>query len=122
MVLDAPLSFWGGFDPNTGEIIDQRHPQTGIRMTGRILVAPETRGSAGTPAGVAESIRRAVGPVGVVLAKPDVNLTVGAMVAARLYGIHIPVICLNPADYAMIGPGDTLSIDTDACVTIRAQP
>jgi len=29
LVLDEPLSFWGGLDPQTGRIIDERHPQQG---------------------------------------------------------------------------------------------
>ena len=28
--LDEPLSFWGGVDPETGEITDLRHPQSGM--------------------------------------------------------------------------------------------
>ena len=32
--LDEPLSFWGGLDPSTGEIIDQAHPQAGASMAG----------------------------------------------------------------------------------------
>ena len=32
--LDEPLSFWGGVDPETGEIIDLRHPQGGMSVKG----------------------------------------------------------------------------------------
>ena len=38
LVLDEPLSFWGGVDPGTGDIIDPRHPQRGANVAGRILV------------------------------------------------------------------------------------
>ena len=27
MALTAPISFWGGVNPKTGEIADVRHPQ-----------------------------------------------------------------------------------------------
>ena len=27
LVLDEPLSFWGGFDPADGTIVDRHHPQ-----------------------------------------------------------------------------------------------
>ena len=28
LLLDEPLSFWGGLDPAVGTIIDRRHPQS----------------------------------------------------------------------------------------------
>jgi hypothetical protein len=59
--LDEPLSFWGGFDPLTGVILDNNHPQKGQHLTGRALVMPATRGSGGTPGGVAEAIRNGCG-------------------------------------------------------------
>ena len=35
LVLDEPLSLWGGLDPRTGEIVDVRHPQRGANVTGQ---------------------------------------------------------------------------------------
>ena len=32
LVLDEPLSFWGGVDPETGDITDVRHPQRADTM------------------------------------------------------------------------------------------
>jgi predicted aconitase with swiveling domain len=34
LVLDEPLSLWGGVDPATGEIIDAHHPQRGVNVSG----------------------------------------------------------------------------------------
>ena len=31
LVTDAALSFWGGYDFHTGEIIDKHHPLAGVR-------------------------------------------------------------------------------------------
>ena len=111
LVLDDPLSFWGGFDPKNGEILDQRHPQTGQSIAGKVMVIPASRGSAGTPAGVAESIRRGTGPAAVILAEADVNITIGAMVADRLYGTATPVVVPTKEDYAGILSGDSVAID-----------
>ena len=33
LVLDEPLSFWGGLDPETGTLIDAHHPQAGVSLT-----------------------------------------------------------------------------------------
>ena len=35
--LEEDLSFWGAVDPLTGQIIDRRHPQFGINLSGRIF-------------------------------------------------------------------------------------
>ena len=43
--LDEPLSFWGGMETVGGRIIDQRHPQVGEIVAGRVLVMPFGRGS-----------------------------------------------------------------------------
>ena len=32
LVLDEPLSFWGGFESETGTIIDQAHPLSLIHI------------------------------------------------------------------------------------------
>ena len=92
LVLDDLLSFWGGFDPAEGRIIDVHHPQFGQQMAGRVLFIPASRGSAGTPGGIAETLRNGSGPVAFVLAQRDVNISVGVLVANRLYDLEIPVL------------------------------
>jgi hypothetical protein len=118
MVLDEALSFWGGFDARTGVIVDRHHPQRGSCVAGRFLVLPESRGSAGTPGGIAEAIRRGVGPVGIALGKADVNVAVGAMVAAALYGVAVPVLVIGDAQRARLRTGDLVEADRDGHMRI----
>jgi predicted aconitase with swiveling domain len=113
MVLDESLSFWGGFDARTGTIVDQHHPQRGSCVAGRFLILSESRGSAGTPAGIAEAIRAGVGPVGIALGKADVNVAVGAMVAAALYGVDVPVLVIGDEERARVHTGDRVESDLD---------
>ncbi len=122
MVLDEPLSFWGGFDARTGVIVDRHHPQRGSCVAGRFLILPESRGSAGTPGGIAEAIRRGVGPVGIVLGKADVNVAVGAMVAAALYGVAVPVLVIGDAQRARLRSGDLVEADRDGHLRITQAP
>jgi predicted aconitase with swiveling domain len=117
LVLDEPLSFWGGFDPVHGTIIDQHHPQCGACLAGRVLVMPGSRGSAGTPAGIAEAIRRGVGPVAILLGIADVNIAIGAMVAERLYERAIPVLAVAAEDYPRLRTGDEVAITLDGVVS-----
>jgi predicted aconitase with swiveling domain len=121
LVLDEPLSFWGGFDPVRGVIVDQHHPQRGECLAGKTLVMPESRGSAGTPAAIAEAIRRGVGPVAVLLGTKDVNITIGAMVADRLYGGTTPVLAVGAEDYRRLRTGDEIAIALDGTVTVTAE-
>ena len=100
LVLQAPLSFWGGVDVESGRIIDHSHPDRGLAITGRILVMPGGRGSSSASSVFAESIRRGTGPVGIILAVPDPILTVGALVARSLYGRRCPVVVCSVAQLA----------------------
>lgn len=111
MVLDDTLSFWGGFEPSNGEIIDVHHPQFGQLVGGSILFIPQSRGSAGTPGGIAETLRNGSGPLAFVLGEPDVNISVGTLVANRLYGLDIPVLEISLAAMAQIYSGDSVTID-----------
>ena len=43
--LAEPLSFWGGLDPKTGEIIDRFHPRWRDNIAGRVVLMPAGRGS-----------------------------------------------------------------------------
>lgn len=85
LVLDEPLSWWGGIDAETGLVIDRNHPQRGVSTKDRILVLPGGRGSSGGSAVLAESLRLGTGPAGMILRTVDPILVIGAMVAAELY-------------------------------------
>ena len=90
--LDMPLSFWGGVDPESGEIVDKRHPQHGERVAGKLLVMPRGRGSSSSSSVLTETLRVGCGPAGIVLDEPDSILVVGALVARALYGAICPVV------------------------------
>lgn len=110
MVLDAPLSFWGGFDPLTGEVIDRHHPQSGLRLGGAVLLMAESRGSATAPGALAESIRLGTAPAAIVMTAPDVNLAIGARVAAVLYGRSCPVLCVSQEEFETLGNARAITI------------
>jgi predicted aconitase with swiveling domain len=110
LVLGEPLSFWGGLDPVTGEIVEANHPQRGEIVTGRILVMPSGRGSSSSATVLAESIRLGTGPAGIVLAEPDEIIVIGALVAAELYGTTMPVTVASRDVFAGIGDDDPISL------------
>ncbi len=105
LVLDAPLSFWGGSDPATGRIVDERHPQCGTAMAGRVLVMHAGRGSSSSSSVLAEQIRLGVSPAAIVLSEADAIIALGAIVAAELYDRHVPVVMLTPEDLDTLPDG-----------------
>ena len=92
LVLAEPLSFWGGVDPATGDVIDGHHPQAGANVTGRVLVMPGGRGSSSSSSVLAEAIRAGTAPAAIVLLEADPILALGAIVARELYGRTIPIV------------------------------
>jgi predicted aconitase with swiveling domain len=108
--LDEPLSFWGGLDPATGQIVDRRHTDFGTSVTGKILAMPSGRGSSSSSSVLAEAIRADTGPIGIVMTVPDGIVALGAMVAAELYGLVVPVIVVPQDIFEVIPSGATAVI------------
>lgn len=113
LVLDEPLSFWGAFDPRTGIILDIHHPQQGRCLAGTILLMRESKGSGSAPGAIAEAIRLGTAPAAIVLVTPDVNLAIGAEVAATLYGRACAVLAVSAAEFAELGRQPRLGIAAD---------
>ena len=116
LVLAEGLSLWGGMDPSSGEVIDVHHPQLGASLTGRIVVMPSGRGSSSSASVLAETVRAKTAPAAMLLAEPDLILSIGATVAEELYGVAVPVIELPPDERAAIPDGALLRIGTDGSV------
>ena len=110
LVLDEPLSLWGGLDPATGEIVEANHPQRGSVVTGSILVMPSGRGSSSSASVLAEAIRVGTAPAGIVLGTPDDIIVIGALVAAELYGVSIPVVVAPATTLGTIRNGEKVSL------------
>jgi predicted aconitase/predicted aconitase with swiveling domain len=110
LVLDAPLSLWGGLEPETGDIIDQRHPQWKANVTGRVLVMPVGKGSSSASSILLEAVRLGTAPAAILLAEPDAILALGAAVARELYGVAPPVIVLDGESYDNIRDGEPLDV------------
>jgi predicted aconitase with swiveling domain len=119
IVLDEPLSFWGGIRPETGAVIDRRHPQAGASVAGRVLVMPFGRGSSSSSTVLAETIRLGTAPSAIVLLEPDPILALGAAVARELYGRSLPIVVVSQGDYERIRTRDTVTVDARRS---RAEP
>lgn len=92
--LAAPLSLWGGVD-HDGTVVDHHHPQHGSSLTGRVVAMRSGRGSSSSAAVLAELIRSGRAPAALLLAESDSIVVVGALVAAEMYDVSMPVVELT---------------------------
>jgi len=90
--LGAPLSFWGGVHPQTGVVIDPRHPNHNQGVFGRILAVPATVGSSSSSAIMLELLRNGVAPAALLLTSVDAILVLGVVVARELDYPTLPVL------------------------------
>ena len=113
LILDQPISFWGGVDHH-GVIIDVHHPQCGVSVAGKVLVMTSGRGSSSATAVLAELIRAKKAPAAMIFTECDIILVIGALVSAELYKIQMPMVELTEELYAKIPKTGSISVDADS--------
>jgi len=119
VVSKESISFWGGVNPSTGEVIDRRHDRSGAVITGKIFVFPTGKGSSTSSAVLMEGIRNGTAPAAIINYKVDPILALGAIIAEELYKKTMPVIILSLHDFSMIHEGDALTIQPDGMVLVN---
>jgi predicted aconitase with swiveling domain len=117
--LSEPLSLWGGLNPDTGEITDQHHPDSGKNVTGHILVMSMGRGSSSASSVLLEAVRQKTAPSSIILAEMDGILVLGAVVAREIYEIDLPVLVVNPDDYDLLQSGQHARILEDGRIILQ---
>jgi predicted aconitase with swiveling domain len=118
LVLDAPLSLWGGFDPRTGRIIDRAHPQHGTVATDRVLVMRSGRGSSSSSSVLAEAVRTGTAPRAIVLEVADPILLVGALVAEELYGMTPTLVLASRPFHRAVTTGGRVTITSGGRISL----
>ena len=119
LVSNEPLSFWGGYDWKTGEIIDRRHILSGAIARDRILAVPFTRGSSTTTAVLLEAIRAKTAPSALITTDTDFFLALASVVAEELYASPLPLVALPEADFAQLRTSDELEITANGIVIVH---
>lgn len=118
LVLPEAISLWGGLDPESGAIIDQRHPSWGENVQDRVLVLPVGRGSSSASSILLEAVRQGTAPAAIILAETDAILALGAAVAREMYAKAPPVVVLDPATYGQLQTGQWIAVREDGMVTV----
>jgi predicted aconitase with swiveling domain len=118
VVTDVPLSFWGGLDPDTAEVIDRRHPLLGVLIAGQVLVMPSGRGSCTASGVLLETIRNGVAPAAIILSRVDPIVGLGSILGQELYGVTVPVIVIPEGERRAIDSGQMVRIDENGTIAL----
>lgn len=117
LFADVGLSFWGGVDPFTGEVIDRHHPLSGECLAGRVLAIPSGRGSCTGSSVMMELISNGHAPAALVLAEADEILTLGVLVAQTLFERSLPVLCIGKEAFAALS-GQAFARVDGSCLSL----
>lgn len=99
LALGDGISFWGGIDPETGRIVDVHHPNHGDCVSSTILLMPTSRGSCSGSGVLLELALTGRAPAAIVFCEDEEILTLGALVADRIFGRAVPVLRLPRSGY-----------------------
>jgi uncharacterized protein len=107
LVSPTAFSFLGDVDIRSGDVVNTESPIRGQSVAGKVLVVPDTVGSAGSWRFLYQLFVHHTHPVAIVSQRlPDSSLVQGAILA------DIPVVCEPDVDMlVVIGNGDVVHVD-----------
>jgi predicted aconitase with swiveling domain len=109
LVTSQPISFYGGVDPNTGEVIEKGHELQGKSVKGKILVFPNGKGSTVGSYTLYRMKKNGVAPAGIINKECETIVAVGTIIS------EIP--CVDEIDISKVKTGSQVRI-ADGVVTI----
>ena len=105
LATSQPISFYGGVDPNTGEIIEKGHELQGKNVKAKILVFPNGKGSTVGSYTLYRMKKNGNAPIGIINRECETIVAVGAIIS------EIP--CVDKIDISKIKTGDIVRITDD---------
>ena len=103
LVSSSPLSFYGGVNPDTGEVVERGHELQGECVKGRVLVFPGGKGSTVGSYVMYRLAKNGVGPSAIVNSRCETIVAVGAIIS------EIP--CVDMVDIRKIKSGSKVRVD-----------
>ena len=110
LTTTQPISFYGGVDPETSEILEKGHELQGKRIKGKILVFPTGKGSTVGSYTLYRLKKGGIAPAGIINRECETVVAVGAIIS------EIP--CVDEVDISKIKTGDTIRLE-NGVVTIK---
>jgi len=111
LVTSQPISFYGGVDPNTGEVLEKGHELQGKSVKGKILVFPTGKGSTVGSYTLYRLKKNGMAPAGIINRECETVVAVGAIIS------EIP--CVDKIDISKINTGDKIRIKNEVVTLIQ---
>jgi predicted aconitase with swiveling domain len=105
LTTTMPISFYGGVDPNTGEVIEKGHELHGQSVKGRVLVFPNGKGSTVGSYTLYRMKKNGTAPAGMINRECETIVAVGAIIS------EIP--CVDHIDITQIKTGNKVRVEND---------
>ncbi|KAL4723092.1 hypothetical protein ACLX1H_009580 [Fusarium chlamydosporum] len=102
LASNLELSFWGGVDPQTSEVIDRHHPLSGKHLQNTVLAIPGGRGSCTGSGVMLELLLNGKAPEAIIFERREDILTLGVMIAEEVFHQSIPVLVLKKEDFRQL--------------------
>ncbi len=105
LATTQPISFYGGVDPNTGEVIEKGHELQGQIVKDRILVFPNGKGSTVGSYTLYRMKKNQTAPAGIINRECETVVAVGVIIS------EIP--CIDKIDIVKIRTGDKVRMENN---------
>ncbi len=105
LVTKDGISFYGGVDPDTGEVVEKGHELEGQSVAGKVLVFPEGKGSTVGSYVLYNLKRNGKAPLAIINKECETIVAVGCIIS------EIP--CVDKIDIEKIKTGDTVSVNAE---------
>jgi predicted aconitase with swiveling domain len=102
LTTTQPISFYGGVDPDTSEMIEKGHELQGKKVKGKVLVFPKGKGSTVGSYTLYRMKKNGTAPAGIINKECETVVAVGAIIS------EIP--CVDNIDISKIKTGDNVSL------------
>lgn len=105
LVSKNPISFYGGVDARSGQIIEKGHELEGQNIQGKVLVFPGGKGSTVGSYVIYGLAKNGVAPAAIINRATETIVATGAILAG------IP--CVDGIDIDALETGDVVEVDAD---------
>jgi uncharacterized protein len=105
LTTTQPISFYGGVDPNTGEVIEKGHELQGKTVKDKILVFPNGKGSTVGSYTLYRMKKNGTAPAAMINKECETIVAVGAIIS------EIP--CVDKVDISKIKTGDHVKVENE---------
>ncbi len=117
LVSMAPISFFGGVDPDTGTIIESGHPLEGKVIAGKIFIFPSGKGSTVGSYTIYRLKKNGKAPAAIINRECEPIVAVGAIIS------EIPAVDKPEKDiFALVRDGDEITVDGTKMEVAIAKP